>query len=94
MWWNFVGRTTEEIVTARNAWATGEFGEVRGYPGDPLPAPPLPPGELKARLGNVGGLPRHRSAGPMNSRGDTGQTTCPSRLRQDGSACYKDGYGQ
>jgi len=54
MWWNFVGRTTEEIVTERNAWATGELGEVRGHSGDPLPAPPLPPGELKARLGERG----------------------------------------
>ncbi len=27
----------------------GEFGEVRGYAGDPLAAPPLPPGGLKPR---------------------------------------------
>jgi len=50
MWWNFVGRSGEEIVTARNSWAAGEFGGVGGYDGDPLPAPPLPPGELKPRL--------------------------------------------
>ena len=49
MWWNFVGRTAEEIITARNAWTTGKWGQVRGYAGDPLPAPPLPPGELKPR---------------------------------------------
>ena len=49
MWWNFVARTHEEIVTARDAWGNGQFGEVRGYDGDPLSAPPLPPGELKAR---------------------------------------------
>jgi quercetin 2,3-dioxygenase len=49
MWWNFVARTTEEIVTARDAWANGTFGEVRGYAGEPLAAPPLPPGELKPR---------------------------------------------
>ena len=28
----------------------GEFGEVRGYAGDPLAAPPPPPGGLKPRL--------------------------------------------
>jgi len=49
MWWNFIARTHEEIVTARNAWGNGDFGEVRSYAGDPLAAPPLPPGELKAR---------------------------------------------
>lgn len=49
MWWNFVARTAVEIVTARDAWAAGAFGEVRGYAGEPLAAPPLPPGELKPR---------------------------------------------
>jgi len=51
MWWNFVGRTAEEIASARDSWATrdGRFGEVRGYPGAPLAAPPLPPGTLKPR---------------------------------------------
>lgn len=49
MWWNFVARTAAEITAARDAWAAGEFGEVRGYAGDPLAAPPLPPGGLKAR---------------------------------------------
>jgi quercetin 2,3-dioxygenase len=49
MWWNFVARTHEEIVTARNAWDQGEFGIVPGYGGNPLPAPPLPPGRLQAR---------------------------------------------
>jgi quercetin 2,3-dioxygenase len=49
MWWNFVARTSEEVVTARDKWAAGEFGEVRGYDGDPLAAPPLPPGGLKPR---------------------------------------------
>jgi quercetin 2,3-dioxygenase len=52
MWWNFVARTNEEIVTARNAWVAGAFGEVRGYIGEPLAAPPLPPGGLKPRLRN------------------------------------------
>ena len=49
MWWNFVARTGEEIAVARDAWVNGEFGEVRGYQGNPLAAPPLPPGGLKAR---------------------------------------------
>jgi quercetin 2,3-dioxygenase len=49
MWWNFVARTHQEIVTARNAWERGEFGPVSGYAGSPLSAPPLPPGELRAR---------------------------------------------
>ena len=48
MWWNFVARTSEEIATARDAWAGGDlFGVVAGYDGDPLPAPPLPAGRLK-----------------------------------------------
>jgi quercetin 2,3-dioxygenase len=49
MWWNFVGRSHQDIVTARDAWDRGDFSEVSGYAGEPLPAPPLPPGELKAR---------------------------------------------
>ena len=49
MWWNFVARTGEEIAQARDDWAAGRFAEVRGYPGDPLPAPPLPSFPLKPR---------------------------------------------
>jgi hypothetical protein len=51
MWWNFVARTAAEIGEAREAWRerADRFGEVRGYQGDPLAAPPLPPGGLKAR---------------------------------------------
>lgn len=41
MWWNFVGRDHDEIVEAREEWMSGHrFGTVRGYAGDPLPAPP------------------------------------------------------
>ena len=41
MWWNFVARTTEEIVAARDDWQAGRrFGEVVGYPGARLEAPP------------------------------------------------------
>jgi hypothetical protein len=46
MWWNFVARSDEEIVAARDRWSEGGYGEVPGA-GDPLKAPPLPPGRLK-----------------------------------------------
>ncbi|MFF5973289.1 pirin family protein [Streptomyces sp. NPDC012769] len=50
MWWNFIARTDEEIRQAREDWTTGtRFGEVRGYPGSPLPAPELPTTPLKPR---------------------------------------------
>ena len=51
MWWNFVGRDHDDIVTARDEWtrADARFGTVRGYRGDPLPAPPLPTVRLKPR---------------------------------------------
>lgn len=52
MWWNFVARTHEEIAAARADWeddTTGRFGTVRGYAGDPLPAPEMPTVRLKAR---------------------------------------------
>ncbi|MCX2185794.1 pirin [Streptomyces sp. SKN60] len=49
-WWNFVGRTDEEIRAARDAWMTGDrFGEVVGYAGPRLDAPEVPPTQLKAR---------------------------------------------
>ncbi len=42
MWWNFVARTTEEIVAAREDWeARRRFGEVGAYAGPRLPAPPF-----------------------------------------------------
>ncbi|MFD7811501.1 pirin family protein [Streptomyces sp. NPDC059785] len=50
MWWNFIGRSHEEIAQARSDWMAGtRFGEVRGYDGDPLPAPELPSVPLKPR---------------------------------------------
>lgn len=50
MWWNFVGRTQEEIEEAREEWMNGSgFGEVKGYDGHRLPAPQLPPVPLKPR---------------------------------------------
>ena len=56
MWWNFVARSNDEIITARGEWMDGSaFGNVAGYDGYRLPAPGLPPGELKP-----GGAVRHR----------------------------------
>jgi len=50
MWWNFVARSHEEIVEARNDWAAGRrFGVVHGYAGDRLPAPDMPIVRLKPR---------------------------------------------
>ncbi|MFI7603023.1 pirin family protein [Actinoplanes sp. NPDC049681] len=50
MWWNFVGRDHEEIVAARQGWAAGgRFGEVRGYDGPSIPAPPMPISRLVPR---------------------------------------------
>ncbi|MGA5134348.1 pirin family protein [Streptomyces olivoreticuli] len=50
MWWNFVGRSQEEIEQARRDWTEGSrFGEVKGYDGARLPAPTLPPVPMKPR---------------------------------------------
>jgi hypothetical protein len=53
MWWNFVGRSHEEIAAFRQAWEgeLDQFGRVEGYEGTPrrLPAPPLPNARLKPR---------------------------------------------
>ncbi|HEU4541846.1 MAG TPA: pirin family protein [Jiangellaceae bacterium] len=50
MWWNFVARNHEEIVQARESWEAGrDFGEVRGYAGDRLAAPPMPGTRLRPR---------------------------------------------
>jgi len=40
MWWNFVGRTTDELIAAREDWqARHRFGDVRRYAGPRLEAP-------------------------------------------------------
>ncbi len=54
MWWNFVGRTHEEIVAARDAWedpaaARARFGHVTGHDDERIPAPPLPAVRLTQR---------------------------------------------
>ena len=51
MWWNFVGRSGEEIADYAEQWnaESERFGAVVGYDGERLEAPPLPPVPLKAR---------------------------------------------
>lgn len=50
MWWNFVARDHDEIVEAREDWRAGvRFGEVRGYDGAALAAPPMPTTRLVPR---------------------------------------------
>ena len=55
MWWNFIGRTHEEVVAAREEWqnrveqdADTVFGTF-DFDGAPLPAPPLPGVRLRSR---------------------------------------------
>jgi len=53
MWWNFVGRSHDEIAAYRQGWESGSlrFGTVKGYAGRAprVPAPPLPAVRLKPR---------------------------------------------
>ncbi|MFE4061773.1 pirin family protein [Streptomyces sp. NPDC059096] len=44
MWWNFVGRSHEDIVRAREDWeaSSDRFGAIEDFPGGRLPAPALP----------------------------------------------------
>ena len=53
MWWNFVGRSHEDIVTAREEWMahSERFGEVDGYAGQVkhLPAPEMPAVRIRPR---------------------------------------------
>jgi quercetin 2,3-dioxygenase len=51
MWWNFVGRSHDDIVRYRRQWQDQDerFGSVSGYPGARLPAPPLPNSTLLPR---------------------------------------------
>ncbi|TDH56842.1 pirin family protein [Mycobacterium eburneum] len=53
MWWNFVGRSHDEIIAFRDAWQheSDRFGRVDGYRGAlaRLPAPPLPHGRILPR---------------------------------------------
>jgi len=56
MWWNFIGRSHEEVVAQREdwngegiAWVPPRFGEVAGFTGDRLLAPPMPNVRLRPR---------------------------------------------
>jgi redox-sensitive bicupin YhaK (pirin superfamily) len=56
MWWNFIGRSHEEIVEQREDWngegldwVPSRYGRVAGFAGDRLLAPPMPNTRLKAR---------------------------------------------
>jgi len=56
MWWNFVGRTQEEIETYRADWererTAGEVGRFGAFPTqwqETIPAPALPGVRLKLR---------------------------------------------
>ncbi|RSM58765.1 pirin [Amycolatopsis sp. WAC 01376] len=53
MWWNFVGRSHDEIAEYREAWQAqaDRFGRVEGYQGTTawLPAPTLPQVRIKPR---------------------------------------------
>jgi hypothetical protein len=53
MWWNFVGRSHDDIATYRQLWEAhaDRFGDVDGYrgAGSRLPAPPLPNATLRPR---------------------------------------------
>ena len=64
MWWNFVGRSHDEIVAFREQWQaeSDRFGRVEGYGGFPqhLPAPALPNARIRPRLHPPG--PGDRSA--------------------------------
>lgn len=55
MWWNFVGRSHEEIVEARDAWEadSDRFGHVVGHGAERIPAPPLPAVRLTRRRRRV-----------------------------------------
>lgn len=46
LWWNFVGRTQEELALAREQWEAGDerFGSIPSYTGARLTAPALPSG--------------------------------------------------
>jgi redox-sensitive bicupin YhaK (pirin superfamily) len=53
MWWNFVGRSHDDIAAYRRQWENRDerFGDVEGYRGavERLPSPPLPNATLRPR---------------------------------------------
>ncbi|MGV9713839.1 pirin family protein [Gordonia sp. NPDC003424] len=58
MWWNFVGRTHDDMVSFREQWMahSERFGQVQGYAGtvQHLPAPTLPTTRLRPRHNRPG----------------------------------------
>ncbi|MGW0037993.1 pirin family protein [Gordonia sp. NPDC003376] len=58
MWWNFLGRSHDDIVAFREEWMahSDRFGQVQGYDGEVqhLPAPRLPGTRLRARENTPG----------------------------------------
>ncbi|WP_439029768.1 pirin family protein [Gordonia terrae] len=58
MWWNFIGRSHDDIVASRAEWEahSERFGQVEGYVGEiqHLPAPPLPHSRLRSRVNTPG----------------------------------------
>jgi redox-sensitive bicupin YhaK (pirin superfamily) len=63
MWWNFIGRSHDDVAAAREAWEAGpeRFGVVEGYVGPVprIPAPALPGVRLRPR----GNRQRHGGSG-------------------------------
>jgi redox-sensitive bicupin YhaK (pirin superfamily) len=55
MWWNFVGRSHEEIVQARDEWEarSTRFGTVDGHGDVRVPAPPMPTVRLTPRARRI-----------------------------------------
>jgi redox-sensitive bicupin YhaK (pirin superfamily) len=60
MWWNFIGRSHEEVVAQREewngdgvSWSPPRYGEVKGFDGDRLLAPPMPNVRLRSRGRNA-----------------------------------------
>jgi quercetin 2,3-dioxygenase len=55
MWWNFIGRSHEEIVQMREDWelATARFGKFEDAIGGRIPAPPLPSLKLVPRSRSI-----------------------------------------
>jgi redox-sensitive bicupin YhaK (pirin superfamily) len=51
MWWNFIGRSTQDIAAARADWEAGSdrFAGVAGHGGERISAPPMPAVRLRPR---------------------------------------------
>ena len=58
MWWNFVGRSHDEVVAFREEWQAqidgerlrdGRFGVPVSDAAPPIPAPPMPHARLRER---------------------------------------------